>query len=448
MNKENPCSNEKRFTVSPSVVRADTETEITIKNINNGFDLGDGVSYVVHYTPKDNRYIDSPKVLSLFGYEELCDKYEVTSQNGVLKLKHFFRGEQEWIISIARKDDCDADWWWTDSFPNTRVRLSVYALSDDLYGKIPLKGDLHIHTSRSDGDGSPEEVAAEYRKAGYDFLAFTDHRVYNDAKEVNEYFSFADTIKCISGEEVHDDSGYIHMVSLGGKYCVSDFFKKDSKGFEERLKNALDGCMVPQNVNTTEYAYRKVIYEEIKKSGGYAIYPHPMWQVPERFNAEVCAAYAVLKDGLTDAFELVGGCTPEGNNLQINLWNDLRAEGINYPVVGSSDSHSREGENTTFKEQYTICFAESGEDIIRVISLGRSIAAEAYNGENIRFYGNFRYVKYAHFLRRCYFHRHHQLCEIAGDLLKKHVNGDKSVREEVVEAENKINNFKKEFFGL
>lgn len=37
------------------------------------------------------------------------------------------------------------------------------------------KGNLHTHSTRSDGVRSPEAVCAVYRDAGYDFLALTDH---------------------------------------------------------------------------------------------------------------------------------------------------------------------------------------------------------------------------------------------------------------------------------
>jgi hypothetical protein len=38
-----------------------------------------------------------------------------------------------------------------------------------------LKGNTHVHTTRSDGGKSPEEVVALYGNAGYDFLFLTDH---------------------------------------------------------------------------------------------------------------------------------------------------------------------------------------------------------------------------------------------------------------------------------
>lgn len=38
-----------------------------------------------------------------------------------------------------------------------------------------LRGNTHTHTLESDGDSTPEEVAAWYRAHGYDFLVITDH---------------------------------------------------------------------------------------------------------------------------------------------------------------------------------------------------------------------------------------------------------------------------------
>ena len=46
-------------------------------------------------------------------------------------------------------------------------------------GNKMLKGALHCHTTRSDGQGTPEEVIAMHADHGYDFMALTDHRVYN-----------------------------------------------------------------------------------------------------------------------------------------------------------------------------------------------------------------------------------------------------------------------------
>lgn len=43
-----------------------------------------------------------------------------------------------------------------------------------------LKGALHLHTNRSDGCATPEQMIRAYADQGYDFLAITDHDVASD----------------------------------------------------------------------------------------------------------------------------------------------------------------------------------------------------------------------------------------------------------------------------
>ena len=49
------------------------------------------------------------------------------------------------------------------------------------------KGNLHTHTTWSDGMHTPKETAEHYRSQGYDFLALTDHWVYGIHPELNRY---------------------------------------------------------------------------------------------------------------------------------------------------------------------------------------------------------------------------------------------------------------------
>jgi len=42
------------------------------------------------------------------------------------------------------------------------------------------KGNLHCHSTVSDGILTPEEVVSVYKRNGWDFLAFTDHRIFTD----------------------------------------------------------------------------------------------------------------------------------------------------------------------------------------------------------------------------------------------------------------------------
>ena len=40
------------------------------------------------------------------------------------------------------------------------------------------KGNLHGHSTRSDGIRSPEELKEIYKESGYSFVALTDHDIY------------------------------------------------------------------------------------------------------------------------------------------------------------------------------------------------------------------------------------------------------------------------------
>ncbi len=63
-----------------------------------------------------------------------------------------------------------------------------------------FRGNLHCHTTNSDGRLSPEEVAARYAALGYDFLALTDHLVATDPSSLQR-----DDLLLIPGVEVHGD---------------------------------------------------------------------------------------------------------------------------------------------------------------------------------------------------------------------------------------------------
>ena len=59
------------------------------------------------------------------------------------------------------------------------------------------RGNLHTHSTRSDGHIGPEEVCAFYRAHGYDFLALTDHFL-----ERYEY-PITDTRSCVVPRDIH-----------------------------------------------------------------------------------------------------------------------------------------------------------------------------------------------------------------------------------------------------
>ena len=75
-----------------------------------------------------------------------------------------------------------------------------------------LKGNLHTHTTKSDGDYTIKEVLNIYKNNGYDFLGITDHEIFCDSRE-NEGITLIQGIEESSTYTKNDDrSGtYAHF---------------------------------------------------------------------------------------------------------------------------------------------------------------------------------------------------------------------------------------------
>ena len=69
-----------------------------------------------------------------------------------------------------------------------------------------LKGNLHTHTTQSDGEKTPEQAAAWYRDHGYDFLAISDHWVQTPS-------GIIEGLPIVAAAELNG-AGY-HMLALG-----------------------------------------------------------------------------------------------------------------------------------------------------------------------------------------------------------------------------------------
>ena len=96
----------------------------------------------------------------------------------------------------------------------SRAPLSELSLS-------PYKGDLHIHSNRSDGREPPAHVAARCRQIGLDFVALTDHHQYAPSLEAIAAFTAAPVdLALYPGEEVHAPGNPIHIVNFGGRFSV------------------------------------------------------------------------------------------------------------------------------------------------------------------------------------------------------------------------------------
>lgn len=117
----------------------------------------------------------------------------------------------------------------------------------DLPGKW-YKGNLHTHSTESDGRMAPETVVQWYRSQGYDFLSLTDHRVVTQVQSRDDFL-------CIPGVELNTPSvrergiGLFHILGIG---VSADCDNSVSESPQELI-------------------------DAIRAAGGLAVLAHPHW---------------------------------------------------------------------------------------------------------------------------------------------------------------------------
>lgn len=175
-----------------------------------------------------------------------------------------------------------------------------------------FKGNLHAHTTLSDGVHTPDEVMEIYRARGYDFLALTDHRRLSMPEMVRGML--------LTGGVEFDymlSDQCIHIVGVG--LTSAPELKPPMRG--ECAQQAID---------------------EINAHGGFAILAHPSWSM----------------NTLSETLPLTGlGAMEIFNSTSDAPWNPARGDASQFvdltytrgkytPLVASDDSHSYTGEHT------------------------------------------------------------------------------------------------------
>lgn len=447
-----------KYLITPRILEADKEQVITVEGLDDSNRFIDEVDYIVKITKKDGwEYKEGAAPLGGNG-RNCTEEFKVRSKNGVIKFSYFFGGETEWKINIARADLSSHvpekiekyGWKGFEKLLLEGFFFHCYSLYPDLYKKRVYKGDLHTHSYGSDGRHSPAMTSAQFRKWGYDFISLTDHYTLKPSFEAIKTLSEIDTaFKVFPGEEVHPYlNGVMHVVNFNPKSSVNDLaYAAPEKTFSE-VKEISKTLEIPDEEKRIEFAWFKWIYENIKKSGGIAIYSHPYWISRDSYNVNEETSIAICREGLTDVFEMYGGAEEKDNCMQANLYYHISKMGYDYPIVGSSDAHDcLEHGIRHFDNAYTYVFAESADNIPESILSGYSVAVLNFNPENINISGDLRLTKYAWFLKENYFDPRGDLCNASGQAMLRYVLGDKTQKKLIKLLEEEIEKFNINFYG-
>lgn len=214
------------------------------------------------------------------------------------------------------------------------------------------KGNLHTHTTQSDGRLSPEEVVALYEKAGYDFLALTDHRRITDPSQLST------SMLLIPGLELdyiihrrHRQA--VHLIGVGVREGLMD-----TPGILDTPQQGIDAVLA---------------------QGGQIIFAHPAWSLNE---PEVIEELRGIS-----AVEIY-------NHVSDAPWNAQRGDsssildlcccdGHCLPFVAGDDAHFYNGDQC-FSALVVSAPERTREGILAALSQGRVYASQGPRIEEMK----------------------------------------------------------------
>ena len=177
------------------------------------------------------------------------------------------------------------------------------------HGECWLKGNLHTHTTRSDGNLPPQETILAYKALGHDFIMFSDHDTFTDPAEFDNH-----GLTIIPGCEI----------TAGGPHLLHVNACKAVEPLEDRQR----------------------VIDHINSNGGFAICNHPNWL--ETFNhcdqsfLETWQGYAGI--------EIYNGVTrrAEGSPLATDRWDRLLSAGRRVWGYANDDNHRDHDRNVAW----------------------------------------------------------------------------------------------------
>lgn len=423
------------FMVYPRVYRADSSSRVYVRT-----DEPCGTPPMIRISGMEIYTIPHARIHRIDDEERYPFLPMTEAEDGSYYIDYAFVGEQRYSLTLK--------------LPSGTVtpRTYLYSLGEELWTLSPFKGDTHLHTCRSDGEGTPLEVAADYRAAGFDFIAITDHHKFAPSVEGRDAIaSLTSEFRVYTGEEVHNrDMGYFHIVNFGGESSVNEIIESDPEGIEAEVDEILASRDLSECASPYECAYRMLISQKIREAGGVSVLPHPYWEAYGEYNMQSRDLLYLLRRRAFDALELVAGCDADGNgnNIQLSVWADLRAEGIRIPIVGSSDAHTTNPSTPggKFNRQFTVVYAPDVDSVKEAVLAEHTVAVIAFTDTEFLVLGTAPLVKYTRFLLREFYPSYRLLTARHAELLRA-AAAVGAVTQELREIEGEIADFRRKFFG-
>ncbi|MEA5363074.1 CehA/McbA family metallohydrolase [Amycolatopsis sp., V23-08] len=173
-------------------------------------------------------------------------------------------------------------------------------------GRAWYRGDGHLHTVHSDGRRTPEQLVADARAAGLDFIVSTDHNTSSAQLQWGAHAT--DDLLILNGEEVTTRSGHWPAIGLpAGTWIDWRYRAADPQDFRR-------------------------FTDQVHRAGGLVTAAHPFANC---FGCTYEFAYEIA-----DLVEVWNGPWTQDDEASVIHWDGLLRGGRFIPAIGDSDAHN------------------------------------------------------------------------------------------------------------
>ncbi len=178
-----------------------------------------------------------------------------------------------------------------------------------------LKGNLHSHSTFSDGKLTPEEMKEAYKQHGYDFLAVTDHDVYADTRHLtDDKFTMIQGFELWGNNYSNDKDIHVHFL------------------WDDKIEGIEHGQVLHLPERTGK-ACQDFSYQ-MREKGAYVMLNHPHWSMltsPEVGDENPYHAVEIINYG-TEWLENTGDSAV--------FWTEMLYRGLKLWGGGGDDNHN------------------------------------------------------------------------------------------------------------
>ncbi|MDR3706709.1 MAG: CehA/McbA family metallohydrolase [Capsulimonadaceae bacterium] len=191
---------------------------------------------------------------------------------------------------------------------------------DNPYGELSngfwVKGNLHSHSTRSDGSRKPQEVIDDYARHGYDFLALSDHDTLND----EAFLASLDARGLILVPANEISANGPHMLHIGAR------------------------TLVPPDPS------RQVVIDTVAREGGFTVMNHPNWFA----SYDHCSFKNLIDWNGYRGIEIFNGVVVslEGSAYATIKWDRVLSAGRRVWGFANDDSHAPEHDQLAWNVAY------------------------------------------------------------------------------------------------